>query len=437
MTFTHALATNNYGPAKWIVDASAANGTHTTIASALTSASSGDTIFIRPGTYTENLTLKVGVNLTAYGSDSSLNQTGKVIISGTCTLTTAGTVTISGIQLQTNSANLLAVTGSAASIVNLVNCNLNCSNNTGISFTSSSASATISISNCTGDLGTTGIALFSHSSAGSLAILYSMFTNSGGSSTANTISAGSLAFVFGAIKNPITVSGTASIGFELSDFNSGTQNVIAFTAGGSGTQTVSFSAFAGGTASAISISQTLTIVDSNISSTNTNAVTGAGTINYSNLSFSNTSKTINTSTQSGGVAIGSTNTAPSAGFIGEQIRGYAASVSPSNNTPTTITSINLTAGVWDISAVGYFVFTGNNTAIELAISTNNNSFTGTTIGDSIILQNATNTGGTQSATIPSFRAVVTTTTTYYAVGLVVFSTGACTASARISGTRVG
>jgi pectin methylesterase-like acyl-CoA thioesterase len=65
MTFTHALSTNNYGPAKFIVSSSAANGTHTTIAAALTSASTGDTIFIRPGTYTENLTLKAGVNLTA------------------------------------------------------------------------------------------------------------------------------------------------------------------------------------------------------------------------------------------------------------------------------------------------------------------------------------------------------------------------------------
>ena len=116
MTFTHALSTNNYGPAKFIVDASAANGTHTTIAAALTSASSGDTIFIRPGTYTENLTLKAGVNLCAFDCD---DLTPNVTISGKATFTAAGTVTISGIRLQTNSDFLLAVTGSAASIVHL------------------------------------------------------------------------------------------------------------------------------------------------------------------------------------------------------------------------------------------------------------------------------------------------------------------------------
>src|SRR5258708_20620706 len=124
------LSTNTFGVAKWIVSATASDGTHTTIASALTSASSGDTIFIRPGTYTENLTLKAGVNLSAFGSDSSQNGTGKVIISGTCTMTTAGSVTISGIQLQTNSAALLAVTGTLASVVNLQNCYLNCTNTT-------------------------------------------------------------------------------------------------------------------------------------------------------------------------------------------------------------------------------------------------------------------------------------------------------------------
>ena len=80
MTFTHALTTGNYGPAKFIVSANVYEGTHTTIAAALTSASSGDTIFIRPGTYTENLTLKAGVNLCAYECDG---QTPNVTVIGT------------------------------------------------------------------------------------------------------------------------------------------------------------------------------------------------------------------------------------------------------------------------------------------------------------------------------------------------------------------
>ena len=42
----------SYTPANWIVDATANKGTHQTIATATASASAGDTIFIREGTYT-------------------------------------------------------------------------------------------------------------------------------------------------------------------------------------------------------------------------------------------------------------------------------------------------------------------------------------------------------------------------------------------------
>src|SRR5512135_3481216 len=125
MGFLMALKTadNNFGTAKFIVSGAYSDGcTHITIASALTDASSGDTIFIRPGTYTENLTLKAGVNLTAFTGDGSLNTTSNVVILGKCTMTTAGTVNISGVQLKTNSDFFLAVTGSANSIVNLNSC---------------------------------------------------------------------------------------------------------------------------------------------------------------------------------------------------------------------------------------------------------------------------------------------------------------------------
>jgi len=91
-----SISTGTFCEAKWVVDPTAGQGTHTTIASAITSASSGDTIFIRPGTYTENLTLKAGVNLAAFNGDQN---TPNVTIIGNNTLTTAGTVSISNIRL--------------------------------------------------------------------------------------------------------------------------------------------------------------------------------------------------------------------------------------------------------------------------------------------------------------------------------------------------
>jgi len=303
-TFTHSVASNNFGCAKWIVSANVYEGTHTTIASALTAASSGDTILIRPGTYTENLTLKAGVNLCAYDCDA---LTPNVTISGKATFTAAGTVSISGIRLQTNSDFLLAITGSAASIVKLDNCYLNCSNNTGISFTTSSASAKLIISNTQGDLATTGIAYFSGSTAGFLELIFCDLTNSGGSTTASTwASTGLLNLRSVKMWNPITYSSSntnSGIEFSALDIRNsstiGALNATALTTSGTGGVTAANCFFVSGSASAISIGSgtTVTITDSSVFSSNTNAITGAGTIIYSSIAFTGSSNTVNTTTQ--------------------------------------------------------------------------------------------------------------------------------------------
>ncbi len=299
MTFTHALSTNNYGTAKFIVSSSAANGTHTTIAAALTAASSGDTIFIRPGTYTENLTLVAGVNLSAYDCDA---LTPNVTIVGKLTATFAGTSSISGIRLQTNSDNYLVISGSSNTVINLIECYLNASNATGITFSTSGTLAILRISECFGDLGTTGIKVFDHSSAGNLFILYSKFTNSGGSSTASTQSAGGLDIKFSDMRSPITTSGTTA-GFTFYDFfiDTGAQNVTAVTHGSTEANGASMqSCFIGsGSASAISVSASalLKARDCIVLASNTNAITGAGSITYSNITFPDNSFTNNVTTQ--------------------------------------------------------------------------------------------------------------------------------------------
>lgn len=293
MTFTHGLSTNNYGPAKFIVSASASLGTHLTIASALAVASSGDTIFIRNGSYTENLTLVAGVNLAAFDCDA---LTPNVTIIGTCTFTTAGSVSISGIRLQTNSAFAIAVTGSAASVLQLINCYINCSNNTGISFTSSDANAVVRLINCQGDIGTTGISVFSHSSAGLLSFRRVQINNSGGSSTASTASAGNLNIYHSILSFPITTSGTNSPSLRYSEIGTSATNTTTLTHGGATSGGVISCFFQSGTASAVSISTTLTMADCTVNSSNTNAVTGAGTLVNAGI-FLYGSQVINTTTQ--------------------------------------------------------------------------------------------------------------------------------------------
>ncbi len=124
MPFT--TSDNNYGVAKWIVDPVPGQGTHTTIQSAVTDAAAvqvatgnAQTIFIRPSTYTENITLAVSVNLTAFDCDAI---TPSVTIVGKCTAGFSGTCSLSGIKLKTNSDFFLDVTTSSATVVNLISC---------------------------------------------------------------------------------------------------------------------------------------------------------------------------------------------------------------------------------------------------------------------------------------------------------------------------
>ncbi len=435
------LTVNSYGRNKWIVNPTAGLGTHTTVQAAVTAASSGDTIVVTANSsaYTENVTLKVGVDIVADTADA-FNP--NVTISGTLTLTAAGSVSISGINLQTNNAALLAVTGSAASVVNLINCNLNCLNNTGITFSSSSGAAEINLYFCSGNLGTTGIGLFSHSSGGTLFFASCFFNNTGASTTASTCSAGVLNTEKSNYVFPITISGTGSLQMEYDAVDASATNTTGLTLGGSGAQFIRYTKVASGTASAISIGSTATLSHMEINSTNTNAITGGGTINATCMAYIGSSSTVNTTTiGTMGVIQGTkTGAAPSAGFIGERISAsWNAAVS--NNTPTSLSSIVLTPGIWDVSCASTYGFSGLGTVTILAISVNTNSFTGAIQGDSYAQRNfQSGTIGNDTQSLPAFRIIVTPAagnTTYYPVGQANFSTGTCTLLGTIKAVRVG
>jgi len=442
MTFTHALATNNYGPAKFIVDASAANGTHTTIAAALTSASSGDTIFIRPGTYTENLTLKAGVNLTGYGCDASPTGLSTVIISGKATFTAAGTVNISNLQLQTNSDFFLAVTGSANSIVNINNAYLNMSNNTGISYTTSGTGSNINIRNCVGNLGTTGIAVFAHSGGSNINFGDTSINNTGGSSTASTCSSGAVTLTNTYLSNPVTCSGTGSFNAQHSAIDSNATNSTALTTVAGQQHTLYYVRLASGSATPISVGGTVITDALTLSHTNAAATGGAGTLTYNSIFQDQTVGTLSTTTLTPKGHVGMQNsTAPAAGYIGERISANITTpVVLANATAKTITSIALTPGIWDVSGMGVFTGVTAATLIFVAVSANNNSFTGTVVGLSAY-QSPTRADGftvsDQAGVVPPFRVSLSANATYYLVGQLNFTVGASPGGyGGISATRV-
>ena len=429
------------GTVKWVVNATANLGTHTTIQAAVTAAASGDDVFITPGTYTENITLKAGVNLVAYVCDASLSGSATTQITGKLTFTAAGTVNISGIQLNTNSDFFLAVTGSAASIVNLTNCYLNCGS-TGISYSSSSGSSQINCFYCNGNLSTTGIAYFSMSSSGVLQFINCDLQNSGLSTTANTISAGICAIDDCEFSSPITTSSTGVFSAYNTNFNLST-NTTVMTIGGGTTGNIFYCYLGTGSASAISVSAAgFGVHHCVIFSTNTNAITGGGTVTVVAPSFVASSHKVNTTTFSGGAVYGITQgTAPSLGCIGEQIRSYESGVSMGGSaSQNTITSINITAGIWDVSAIGTAsVTTQNGNAVVFGISTTTNTFAGFNEGDGMSTINFVNTNlfTSYAVSIPSVRITLSATTTYYLVGQINKSGGTSSFSGRISATRVG
>lgn len=291
------ISTNTFGCAKWIVSPNIWEGTHTTIQAAINAASSGDTIFLRPSTYAENPTLKAGVCLTAYDCDSSSNGTGNVIISGELGFSGSGSVTITGIQLQTNGAAFLNVSGANASIVNLDNCFLNITNSTGILNSSTDSSSAINISDTNGNITAPGNAVFNHTGNGSIFFYNTDFQNTGGSSTASTISAGTFFSRRSFFATPLTTSGTATGSSTFCQWDTSAQNATACTFGGSGGHTWLYTQFQSGTATALVVNNTSVISDAFVSSSNLAAISGAGTMKYAFISFGDSSSAVTVATK--------------------------------------------------------------------------------------------------------------------------------------------
>jgi hypothetical protein len=303
---THLANINPMSPARWIVDPLGFNGTHTTIAAAITSATAGDTILLLPGVYTENPTLKSGVNITGLTGDgfNLVNNMGvggiaNVTILGKLTYSSAGIVNISNVQLKTNSDFILVVSGSAASVVNLTNCQLNLSNNTGISFTTSSSSTLIYLNNCFADTSTTGIALWSSSSPGTLSTNSCTFSNSGGSTTASTNSAGQISIEYTILFSPLSCSSTGFIDFTDSHSNTSAINTTCLTTAGTGLSQVEYTGLIAGTASSLVVGAGTTVTAKNIyvDSSNANTMTGGGTLLYGNIIFTGSSSGHNVTTE--------------------------------------------------------------------------------------------------------------------------------------------
>jgi hypothetical protein len=313
---------------QYVVDPSATvglRGTYTTIQAAITAAAvSGGNVYIRPGSYTENLTLSNAVNLFGASGQGYMQQTN---ITGSITFSSVGRSSINNCALFSSTSDGINLSGAGAKTLTVQNCVLTqfAGSGTHYSIVCSASAGIIDINQCQLSTNTNGASF--NISDGMVRFNNSILTNSGGNvstgptSLNNQISGGTVFFNGSSViaDNVVSTGDGVSISGgtlrALSSYFSGTINTSAtgavilnncrmytltttcLTVGGSGSSEAYNCEFFSSTASAISISTTLNLSNSVISSSNTNAITGAGTLNYSNLSFTGTSSLINTTTQ--------------------------------------------------------------------------------------------------------------------------------------------
>jgi len=177
-------------------------------------------------------------------------------------------------------------------------------------------------------------------------------------------------------------------------------------------------------------------IDSKIIATTSTAENGG--LQFYTTSAGTATKQIDLLNTGGQYRGNNTNTAPPAGFIGEQIRSYLSAGSKVTlvaSTAKNVTSISLTAGIWDVSCV--CVFSGSNNSTVSAAGVSSVSATLGTNGDDVIVGSVNSTNFDCCYVVPSYRYTLSSTTTIYMVGYSTFGTGSAYCYGRISGTRVG
>lgn len=288
--------------ARFIVSAggSADGANYTTIAAAYAAAVTAgapQTVFIQDGIYTENITGVSGINLCAFNCNGIQNVQGgstpNVILKGTFTASYSGSVSCSGIQFQTNGAAAIATTGSNTTALNLQGCSIYAQNATGI--TLNNATSVMSFLGCTFSNASTN-ALWVETASNGIDFENCVFSTNGTASASSMARARAVFEGCDMAAVDITTSGSGMVFVNACYWQYGGQ--ILLTTAGTGTSEIYNCYLRTDNSSTISIGTGTIVNMANciILSTATNAITGAGILNSSNLTFQS-SRGNNVSTQ--------------------------------------------------------------------------------------------------------------------------------------------
>ena len=188
-------------------------GDFTTIQAAIDASSSGETIYVRPGTYTENLTLKAGVNINGVYAGDNSNQ---VTVIGKLLASYSGSVSVTFIDLETNGDYAIHVTGANATILNIKYTSINATNADAIFFDSTNAASQLNTKNIAVYVLVNTVTVFTSTSPGTLQ--FNDFYFDGTTSVRSVISAGAFYMSRGTTLVPITVTGAVNASSNIVAF---------------------------------------------------------------------------------------------------------------------------------------------------------------------------------------------------------------------------
>jgi hypothetical protein len=284
-----SVITTDLHTAKFIVGDLARGANYTTVAAAYAAAvtlGAPQTVYLQDGIYTENITGVSGINISSFSCNGLVNGQGgstpNVILKGTFTANYTGSVTISGIQLQTNGAAALAIGGSGSGSITLLNCSINANDSTAI--TLNNTLFALNCYGCTfGNSSTNN--LWAETSSAGIDFENCVFSTNG-TASASTMAVGRAVFNACDMHGVnVTTTGTGGIFVNCSYWQYGGQTLLALT--GTGTSEAYNSYIRSDNATTITVDSgtILNIANCVILGTATNIFTGAGTMNSSNLTF--------------------------------------------------------------------------------------------------------------------------------------------------------
>lgn len=298
---TITVSGNDLHVAKYIVGPGGiADGANYTTITAALSASAGDiaaTIVLQPGGYLESFTLSPGRTITGLGGDQSNPN---VVINGKITVNQVGRVSISNVSLESQGDYFLEITGTDPCVVDLNDCFFSCIDHSGINNACIDTQARLNILDCEGDLLTTGICFLEDSSTGQTRILNSNFLNTANSVEPNKKSEGRLNIFSSFFPCPWTFSSDDNTsGLFSTNFDCSVINTTAWALTGTSSISIVQCSLSSGTATALTIAANCiaSVSNSSVNSTNTNVISGLGTLGFNGLSLGS-SKFISVTNQS-------------------------------------------------------------------------------------------------------------------------------------------